>query len=195
VGEKARVLKGALYFAVSGNHVGLIEGQQVRGRTLERYLTALLQRADELEPGQAIILNSKFLAGDGKELDESSEITIAAQPNRGSGDARRREVSATLEREAAAARDQGKTVFDVLRLLGWSNDALESLEKEVPDDGWIEGFFRVLIKERRRKTKPISRATINEALRNIDPADLGLKGNGTEKGGIVKLSVQREVKM
>ena len=29
VGAQARVLKGALYFAIVGNHVGLIEGQQV----------------------------------------------------------------------------------------------------------------------------------------------------------------------
>jgi hypothetical protein len=62
----------------------------------------------------------------------------------------------------------------------------------VPNDGWIEGFFRVFIKEKRKK-KPISRATINEALRNIDPADLGLRGNGSEKNGIVKLSIQRPV--
>lgn len=81
MGERAKVLRGALYFAVVGNHVGIIEGQQVKGRTLERYLTALLQKADELEPAQVIILNSKFMAGDGKELSESTEITVAAAPS------------------------------------------------------------------------------------------------------------------
>jgi hypothetical protein len=192
IGERTRILKGALYFAVVGNHVGLIEGQQVRGRTLERYLTALLQRAGELEPGKAIILNGKFMAGDGKELDESSEITIAATPNRGSTNSPSERAEAIIEREAAQARERGATVFDVLSLLGWSADALSSLKAEVPDDGWIEGFFRIFIKEK-RKRKPISRATINEALRNIDPADLGLRGNGSEKNGIVKLSVQRLV--
>jgi hypothetical protein len=195
VGEQARVLKGALYFAVVGNHVGIIEGQQVRGRTLERYLTALLQRAGELEPGQAIILNSKFMAGDGKQLDESSEVTVAAQPNRGSEIAKRSsEIDKIIEHEKAQAREHGNTVFDVLRVLGWSPEAIASLQQEVPDDGWIEGFFRVFIKERRRRIKPISRATINEALRNIDPSDLGLRGNGSEKGGIVKLSIQRDIK-
>jgi len=193
VGDRARVLKGALYFAIVGNHVGLIEGQQVRGRTLERYLTALLQRAGELEAGQAIILNSKFIASDGKELDESSEITVAAIPNRGGPVGAPGERAAEIvEREAAQARDHGATVFDVLRTLGWSPEAIASLKAEVPNDGWIEGFFRVFIKEK-RKRKPISRATINEALRNIDPADLGLRGNGSEKNGIVKLSVQRPV--
>ena len=196
VGDRARVLKGALYFALVGNSVGLIEGQQVRSRLLERYLTALFQKADELEAGQAIILNSKFMAGDGKELEESSEIVVAATPNRGgtSRDSTKRADRATeiVEREAARSRERGTTVFDVLETLGWSVEAISSLKNEVPDDGWIEGFFRVFIKEKRR-IKPISRATINEALRNIDPADLGLRGDGTEKNGIVKLSVSRLV--
>lgn len=192
VGEQARVLKGALYFAVVGNHVGLIEGQQVRGRTLERYLTALLQQANEIEPGQAIILNGKFTAGDGKELSESSEITIAAEPNRGVNAPARGRAQQIIEHEAARAREEGHTVFDVLRTLGWGADAIDSLRAEVPDDGWIEGFFRVFIKARRQK-RPISRATINEALRNIDPSDIGLKGDGSEKGGIVKLSIQKNI--
>lgn len=196
LGERTRVLRGALYFVAAGNHVGLIEGQQVKGRTLERYLTALLQRAEEIEAGQAIILNSKFLAGDGKELTESTEISVAAPPTTRAGEIRRREAGPRIvEREAADVREHEQaTVFDILRMLGWNEEALESLGAEVPDDGWIEGFFKVFIKER-RKRKPISRATINEALRNIDPADLGLKGDGSERGGIVKLSVQRQVRM
>src|SRR3546814_19066144 len=83
VGDAARVLKGTLFFAIAGNHVGLIEGQQVRGRTLERYLTALLQRAEDFEPGQAVILNGKFPSGDGKELSASSEIPLDTVQNEG----------------------------------------------------------------------------------------------------------------
>lgn len=195
VGEQTRVLKGALYFVAAGNHVGIIEGQQVRGRTLERYLTALLQKAEEIEPGQAIILNSKFVTGDGKELSESSEISVAATPATKTGQPKPRdETPRVIEREAAAEREHEQaTVFDILRMLGWSEEAINSLGAEVPDDGWVEGFFRVFIKQR-RKRKPISRATINEALRNIDPADLGLRGDGSERGGIVKVSVQRDVR-
>jgi hypothetical protein len=192
VGAQTRVLKGALYFAVVGNHVGLIEGQQVRGRTLERYLTSLLQGAEELEPGQAIILNGSFMTGDGKELSESSELILSATPNRGPNVSGTDRATQIIEREAARAREEGATVFDVLRTLRWTPEAIESLRSEVPDDGWIEGFFRVLIKQR-NKRKPISRATINEALRNIDPADIGMRGDGREKGGIVKLSTQRSV--
>ncbi|WP_374526520.1 hypothetical protein [Sphingopyxis sp.] len=195
VGEAVRVLKGALYFVAVGNHVGLIEGQQVRGRTLERYLTALLQRAEEIEPGQAIILNGKFIAGDGKELSESSEIQVSAAATNRQGERKERPIEPRVEqREAAEAREHEQaTVFDILRMLGWSEEAIDSLGAEIPDDGWVEGFFKVFIKERRRR-KPISRATINEALRNIDPADLGLRGDGSERGGIVKMSVQRDIR-
>lgn len=177
--------------------MGIIEGQQVRGRTLERYLTALLQRAEELEAGQAIILNSKFVAGDGKELSESSEIQVAAAPANRDGERRPRDADQAPvrveEREAGTAREHEQaTVFEILRMLGWNNEAIESLGAEIPAGGWIEGFFKVFIKERRKRV-PISRATINEALRNVDPADLGLRGDGSEKGGIVKMSVQRNV--
>src|SRR3546814_7609868 len=125
---------------MAGNHVELIEGQQVRGRTLDRYLTALLRRAEEFEPGQAVILNGKFTSGDGKELSESSEITIAAVPNAGvegirPGAAQR--AAEIVENEVARAREEGATVFDVLATLGWDAAAIESLRAEVPEDGWI----------------------------------------------------------
>jgi hypothetical protein len=135
VGAQARVLKGALYFAIVGNHVGLIEGQQVRGRTLERYLTSLLQGAEELEPGQAIILNGNFMTGDGKELSESSELILSATPNRGANVSGTDRATQIIEREAARAREEGATVFDVLRTLRWTPEAIESLRSEVPDDG------------------------------------------------------------
>lgn len=198
VGERTRVLKGALYFAVVGNHVGVIEGQQVRGRTLERYLTALLQKAAELTAEQVIVLNSKFMSGDGKELAASSEINVSAAATKGDGQRRRPAAnqpaeSRVTEREAAQAREHEQaTVFDILAMLGWDERAIDSLGEEIPEGGWIEGVFRIFIKEKRRR-KPISRATINEALRNIDPQDLGLRGDGSEKGGIVKLSVQRDI--
>lgn len=196
VGERTKVLKGALYFAIVGNHVGLIEGQQVRGLTLENYLTALLQKAEELQPGQVVVLNGKFMTGSGKELSESSELSVTAAANKNDGlrrPKRTEQDSRVTEREAASEREHEQaTVFEVLRMLGWDDNAIDSLGSEIPTGGWIEGVFRIVIKERRKK-RPISRATINEALRNIDPKDLGLRGDGSEKGGIVKLSVQRDI--
>lgn len=202
VGEKTKVLKGALYFALVGNNVGLIEGQQVKARTLERYLTALLNKAGEIEDEDAIILNPKLFAGDGRELAASSEMTISAAPTRADGGRRPRQASRpredqeprVIEREAASERQlEQATVFEVLRVMGWSEAAIESLGDEIPEDGWVEGLFKIFMKQR-RKRKHISRATINEVLRNVDPADLNLQGpDGREKDGVVRLSVQRDV--
>ena len=79
--------------------------------------------------------------------------------------------------------------------MNWNEEAITRLQAEIPDDGWIEGFFKVFIKQHNRRKKSIGRATINEALRNIDPADIGLDGNGRERGGVVKLSTRQRVKM
>jgi hypothetical protein len=191
LGPNAQVVKGVLYFVVIDNHVGLMEGQAVKGRTLERYLTSMLQAGGSIEAGQAILLNSEFRAADGKQLDAATSITVAAEPN---AHAPASEINELVGREVDHQRREGSTVFDVLRTLGWTEDALRRLDQEVPEGGWIEGSFSVAIKHRRKK-KPISRATINEALRNIDPADIGMDGQGREKGGIVKVSTQRNVAM
>lgn len=191
----ASVAKGVLYFAAVDSHVGLIEGQQVKGRTLERYLTSLLQHVDIIEAGQAVILNARFTTGDGKALADSTELTIQAERNDGHADGRAAEtVDEIAEKEVERLRREGATVFDVLRTLGWSEDAISALDREIPDDGWVEGFFKVFIKKRNRRQK-ISRATIDEALRNIDPEDMGITGDGVERGGIVKVSTKRNVRM
>jgi hypothetical protein len=193
LGEDAQLVKGILYFAVVGNHVGLIEGQAVKGRTLERYLTNFLQRNGIIEAGQAIILLTEFVAADGKQLGAATSITISAEPSVTAG-IEPGAINQMVGREVEHQRREGATVLDVLRTLGWSADALQKLEAEVPEGGWLEGFFSIIMKQRRRK-KPISRATINEALRNIDASDIGLDGEGREKGGMRKISAQRAVRM
>lgn len=196
IGEDARVLRGVLYFAVVDNHVGIVEGHQVKGRILERYLTSLFQRVGILRAAQAVILNGKFLSGDGKELKETTEVTIQAKENFNPDFGLVEEAVDRVVDDGVARVPgrEGSTVFDVLRLLGWDNLAIESLSSEIPVGGWIEGAFKFFIKDKGSRKK-ISRATINEALRNIDPADMGLSGDGKERGGIVKLSTTRQFKM
>ncbi|MCV2449512.1 hypothetical protein [Paracoccus sp. DMF] len=191
VGPAARVLKGVLYFAVNKNHVGLIEGHAVKGQILERYLTALFQKAEELAPGQQVILNGQFSAAGEKGLKELTDLTISARPKFSSADDAGRIIED--ERQAGQARDEGHTVFDVLELMGWPKEALDRLEQEIPQGGRIEGLFKVFIKNSRSKVR-IPRVAVNEALRNFDPADLGLQGDGREKGGMVKLAVIKDVK-
>jgi len=189
VGRGARIVKGVLYFAVNRNHVGLIESTAVRGAVLERYITALFRQAGELEPDDRIVLAGKFLATGEKGLTEFSDLTLNARP---SFRARALAGDHPIDRQAAEVRDKGATILDVLRLMGWRDDALARLEAEVPEGGRVEGLLKVFIKDRRHKLR-IPRAAIDEALRNVDPADLGLQGDGREQGGMVKLSVVKDI--
>ncbi len=192
LGDGARVVKGVLYFAVHKNHVGLIEGHSVRGQLLERYFTALFQQAGELEPGQQVILRGQFSAEGQKGLTEFSDLTINARPKLAStADALPQMIEE--ERAAGLARDEGHNVFDILRLMGWPEQALERLEAQIPVGGRIEGLFKVFIKIKRSKLR-IPRAAVDEALRNFEPSELGLQGDGREKGGLVKLSVVKDVR-
>ena len=160
---------------------------------LKHPLTSLLQSVGSIEHGHAILLNASFRAGDGKELSEASEFTVQAERNASDGAPPKVSAGRVIEEEVARLQREGATVFDVLRTLGWDETAIDSLSAEIPEEGWIEGAFKVFIKSR-GKRKFISRATINEALRNIDPEDIGLNGEGRERGGIVKLSTTRAIK-
>lgn len=191
VGQGARIVRGVLYFAVHRNHVGLIESAAVRASVLERYFTALFRQAGELHPGQRIVLLARFSAAGEKGLSEIGDLTLSARP-RYRNDAGPYPMDDLFRRPAGEARDTGATIFDVLRLMGWQDDALARLLAEVPDGGRVEGLLKVFVKDRRRTVR-IPRAAIDEALRNVDPADLGLHGDGREQGGMVKLSVVRDI--
>lgn len=191
IGQGARIVKGVLYFAVNQNHVALIESTAVKSLMLERYVTALFRQAGELDPEDRIILMGKFLATGEKGLTEFSDLTLTARPRY----CARTKTPATddlFNRPAGEARDEGATIFDVLRLMGWQDDALARLLAEVPEGGRVEGLLKVFIKDRRHKVR-IPRSAVNEALRNFDPADLGLRGDGREHGGMVKLSVIKDI--
>ncbi|TBN39450.1 hypothetical protein EYE42_10510 [Paracoccus subflavus] len=190
VGRGARIVKGVLYFAVTQNHVGLIESAAVRALTLERYIAALLRQAGALGLAEGIILLAHFSAAGEKGLTEFSDLTLSTRPSCRKG--RDAATGDLFRRQAGAARDEGATILHVLRMMGWPDDALARLEAEVPEGGRLEGLIRVFIKDRRRKIR-ISRAAVEEALRHVDPADLGLQGDGSERGGMVRLSVVKEI--
>ena len=186
IGQGARIVKGVLYFAVNRNHVGLIESTAVKAAMLERYIAALLQQAGELEAEERVVLLARFLAAGNKGLTEFSDLTLSVRP--GCHD----RPSDLFTRPAGEACDEGATVLDVLRMMGWPKEALARLEAEVPEGGRVEGLLKVFIRDRRHKVR-IPRAAVNEALRHFDPADLGLHGDGKEQGGMVRLSVVKDV--
>ncbi|MBT2131240.1 hypothetical protein [Aliiroseovarius lamellibrachiae] len=183
IGESKQLVEGVLYFAIGQNHVGIIEGQRTRARTLERYLTRLLQDAEEMEPGKHILLNAKL---EGK---VRSVKALEVSPRRIQKHSTSEASDPTVSSTAGSAESEGSTVFDVLQLLGWSQEDLMKLEDSVPDDGWIEGMFKVAFKRKGRKSTSVDRKILETALRNVDANSIGLLGEGAkERGGTIKLS-------
>lgn len=135
-----RMVDGICYFAIWGNHVGIIEGNRTRARTLERYLTRLLQEATELEPGQVITLPAKL---EGIKAGKVSEIDLAA-PRVPSSNTPPSAIDGSADAGSEEGRDE--TVMKVLEAFGWRQEDIEALRASVPAEGWIEGLFSRALK-------------------------------------------------
>lgn len=194
LGDNASMIHGILYFVAVGDHVGLIESTGLRSSRLERFLTQLLTQTELLEAGQTVILNAQFTNDGGRKVTEATQVEVTAQR------ARRNDVDVgegaprIVEQDIERARREGHSVIQVLEVLGWTPEDIERLMAEVPPGGWLEGFFRFFIKSRTSRRKTIRRETLDEAFRNISPADLTILGKGKrEKDGFVKLTSNRSV--
>jgi len=179
---KSKPVEGALYFAVIGDHVGLIQSNAVTGRWLERYLTWLLKDiAGVLEGASVINLSSQTgLAGDDlTRLGPARSLKLHAQS---SG---RRKPSRELREKARGA---GATVLEILAMMGVGKDAIESIRQDIPDGGRLEGDFLVYIKDG-NKREPISVGTLDHAFRNTDPSDIEIEHKGSKvRNNLRKLS-------
>jgi hypothetical protein len=184
--QLTQIVEGVLYFVLVGNHVGMIEGQRTRGRTLERYLTRILQDAGELEAGKPLILNTKLVGS----IQEVNRVEITpARAHRGDVVENGQAGGPVVARDAAREEGKGTTVLEILKLLGWKEEQVDNLLQQVPEGGWIEGTLTVLFKNRGRRAAKISRAQLEEALRDLDSRSVGLLGDGArEKGGLIKLT-------
>ena len=64
----------------------------------------------------------------------------------------------------------------------------ESIKRDIPEGGNLEGDFQVYIKEGRNR-RPLSTDTLDHAFRNVDPEDLTFNRPGSKaKGKLLFLS-------
>ena len=176
---KSKPVEGALYFAVIGDHLGVIQSNAVTGRWLERYFTWLLKDITNVLEGEHVVsLNAKtaFNAADLKKIGPVSGLTLHANssPNPSSGT----DHSSAPSRDFRTKRKgKGATVIEVLKLMGLGEDTISSIEADVPKGGSLEGDFLVYIKHGNRK-QPISLGTTDHAFRNTSPGELDIVGKG-----------------
>ncbi|WP_125953919.1 hypothetical protein [Novosphingobium sp. MD-1] len=177
---KSKPIEGALYFAVIGDHLGIIQSNAVTGRWLERYFTWLLKDITSgLEAENFIALNAKtaFAASDLAKVGPAKGLTVHANSN----PVPERATSDTLppSRDFKTKRKgKGATVIEVLKLMGLGEDTIESIRADVPPGGSLEGDFLVFIKQGKRK-RPISLGTLDHAFRNTTPGEIDIQGKGT----------------
>lgn len=175
---KSKPIEGALYFAVIGDHVGLIASNAVTSRWLERYLTWLLKDAASLiEVEDRIALDSRIqVPGEPGSMGPAKSLTLHA----GAVEKPAPDGSSRTMREKRKGRDG--TVIEVLRLLGLGPDAIDSIVDDIPAGGSLEGDFLVYIKQG-RQSKPISVGTLNHSMRNSDPEDFEIERKGSRTRG------------
>ena len=159
---------------------------------LERYLTWLLKDIGNILKDEGrISLNANFKTTEDKTTEDKyrpqapKEIVIRAKSEPKIGTARD---------FVQKAQGIGEKVLAVLEVLGFDDSSIKQLAKDVPDEGILEGDFRVFIKKGHRKEE-FSTDTVDYALRNIDSEDLEIIGKGgTLSGGLFKLSEEVSVK-
>jgi len=181
---KSKPIEGVLYFVVIGDNVGLIASNVVTGKWLERYLTWLLKDiGDVIEGEDHIELNAQVkIEYEGKSVPAANQISIHPTSN-----LRETDVG-PISRFAEKAKGAGATVLDVLKILGFSDDAVQDLASNVPEGGTLEGDFRVFIKEKGKRVN-LSPSTLDHAFRNFEEDRMTLDGRGGKmKNGLLKLS-------
>lgn len=105
---KNKPVEGALYFAVVGDHLGVIQSNAVTGRWLERYFTWLLKDMTGLIEAESVIhLSAKQLLGneDPRRRGPAKALTMHAQSST-------RNERSLREK----ARGKGGTVLEVLEV-------------------------------------------------------------------------------
>lgn len=168
---KNKPVEGALYFAIVGDHLGIIQSNAVTGRWLERYFTWLLKDITGLIEAESVIhLSSRQLLGneDPRRRGPARALTMHAR------------YSTRSERSLREkARGRGGTVLEVLEVLGVGKDTIESIEQDIPEGGRLEGDFLVYIKEG-NKRREISMGTVDHMARNAQPGDLDIIRPGSK---------------
>ncbi|MFM2279000.1 MAG: hypothetical protein RLZZ444_1231 [Pseudomonadota bacterium] len=177
---KSKPVEGTLYFAVIGDHLGIIQSNAVTGRWLERYLTWLLKDiANRLEPECFISLDAHVILPNEElgKMGPARSLSVHASTEASSLDIASEEPSRSFR---AKRKGKGAKVIQVLELLGLGEDVIESIASDVPPGGSLEGDFLVYIKVG-NKRREISVGTLNHALRNIEPGDVSIERKGSRR--------------
>ena len=177
LGEGSEIARGVMYFAVCGQHLALIEGQAVRGRVLERFLTSFLQRAGELEEHQSIVLPRAIPETKDARVRNVQKIDFTGLKTASDGDGE-------AEEDVGSYRDRNEEkLLQMLEIMCSDRSLVDKVIQKIPEGGYLEGLFSLRIRGAKRRKATLAHQDVEELVRNADIDEVRLEGDGKSRNG------------
>lgn len=180
-----------MYWLVKSNHIFIIQSRSLSARHLEKYLTWLLkERSSVIDSTGQVILNARFDVDDvGGELEDIKEIIVGgAAPSALSATetTNGKPVDVDSYRSVGTKRPWQDRALDVLRAV-MSNEAdVQDLLRSIPEEANLQVDVHIGYRTRKRR---LSRAPMQQALRNLPEGDIAAVGrHGRVSGNDIRLS-------
>ena len=187
-----------MYWMVVGNHALVIQSRSLTTKNLEEYLGWLLRdRTTTISPTVNVILQAEFDAAQvGGDLDDIREIivggatstmTIAEAPPAPP----ERIVETDAYRELATRRPWHERAIEVLKAVMTNEADVSKLLQSIPPDADLQVSVHIGYRTKRRR---VSRAPMQQALRNLPEGEIKAVGKtGQISGTDIRLSYPARV--
>ena len=189
-----------MYWMAVRNHLFMIQSRSLGSKQLEEYLTWLLKdRAGIISGSGHVILKAKFDADEvGGDLDDIQEIIVGGRAPSATEVADKPQPGAAGFAEGDEYHKLGTRkplwtrALDVLRA-AMSNEAdVQEFLRSVPPEAELDVSVHIGYKARTRR--PISRAPMQTALRNLPDGEITAKGpGGRMTGNDIRLTYKANV--
>lgn len=201
--KDSEYIHSMMHWMAIGNHLLAIQSRSLTAKSLESYLTWLVKdKTGVVESSAQVILNAKFDKDEmGGDLDDISEIivggtgAIEAGATHDSFSVDGAEGLQTVEAfsDVGSKKTWGERAVAVLRAI-MSNEAdVQELLESIPSEADLDVSVRIGYKSRKKK---ISRAPMQQALRNLPEGEVVAKGRfGKSTGKDIRLSYPVRVLM
>lgn len=179
-----------MHWMAIGNHLLTIQSRSLTTKSLEQYLTWLLNEKTGVIGGNGhVILNAKFDKDQmGGDLDDVSEIVVGGTASLVPEEAPSADQVEEVEQysDMGARRPWGERALEVLRAVMRSEADVQELLKSIPKEADLDVSVRIGYKSRKKR---LSRAPMQHALRNLPEGEITARGRfGKTTGKDIRLS-------
>ena len=186
-------LHGIAYWLLVGDHCYVVQHPRVTSKSLEAYLTWLLQKSSIFDNSQTIVLRSEFdIAAIGGDLDDVTSIEV--------GGLVPETVSDDFPQKSEREVEERRLLSEIKPTLSKAREVLEGLFGElrasqiiggVPADAALDVTVNIGYRSKRRRVDRTVLKDIGTHLRNLGDGDVKIRGpNGTTHGDDARLHMK-----